>query len=162
MKHWYALYTKPKKEHQVDAFLQGRGIETYLPTVRRRVRRRDRPDRVVFFPCYLFARLDFKDTPRSSIAWMPGIRRIVSMGDEPAAVADGIVELVRRRLEGIEQVGYSNLQPGDRVRITSGPLRDLEAVFDESLTAADRVRILLDVMGRMTPVELDYTQIVQI
>jgi transcription elongation factor/antiterminator RfaH len=162
MKNWYALYTKPHKEHQVDAFLQGRGIETYLPTVRRKVRRRDRPERVIYFPCYLFARLDFEVTPRSSIAWMPGIRRIVGHGEQPAVVAGEIVDLIRRRLEGVEQVGYTDLKPGDRVRITSGPLRDLDAVFDQALSAADRVRILLDVMGRMTPVEIDHSQIVRI
>jgi transcriptional antiterminator RfaH len=160
MKHWYALYTKPKKEHQVDALLRGQGIETYLPTVRRKVRRRDRPDRVVYFPCYLFAHLDFEVTPCSSIAWMPGVRRIVSFGKQPAIVADEMVQLIRRRLESIEETGYHRLKQGDRVRIQVGPLRDLEAVFDQPLSQESRVRILLDVMGRMTAVEIDYSQIV--
>jgi transcriptional antiterminator RfaH len=162
MEHWYALYTKPKKERQVNALLHGRGVETYLPTVQRKVRRRDRPDRVVYFPCYLFAHLDFQIIPRSSIAWMPGMRRIISAGEQPVVVADEIIVTIRRRLEGIEEVGYGNLKQGDRVRITSGPLRDLEAMFDQALSAVDRVRILLDVMGRMTPVEIDYSQIVQV
>ncbi|MGD8599624.1 MAG: transcription termination/antitermination NusG family protein, partial [Anaerolineae bacterium] len=74
MENWYALYTKPRKERQVNTLLRGRGIETYLPTVRRKVRRRDRPDRVIFFPRYLFARLDFDIIPLSSVAWMPGVR----------------------------------------------------------------------------------------
>ena len=74
--------------------------------------------------------------------------------------ADEIVALIRRRLKDIEEVGYGKLKQGDRVRITSGPLRDLEAVFDQPLSAADRVRVLLSVMGRMTPVEIDYSQIV--
>lgn len=159
MKHWYALYTKPKKEHQVDALLRGQGIETYLPTVRRKVRRRDRPDRVVYFPCYLFAHLDFEVTPCSSIAWMPGVRRIVSFGKQPAIVADEMVQLIRRRLESIEETGYHRLKQGDRVRIQVGPLRDLEAVFDQPLSQESRVRILLDVMGRMTAVDIDYSQI---
>lgn len=159
MKHWYALYTKPKQERKVDALLQGQGIETYLPTVRRKVRRRDRPDRVVYFPCYLFAHLDFEVIPFSSIAWMPGVRRIVSFGEQPAIVADEMVQLIRRRLEGIEETGYRRLKQGDRVRIQVGPLRDLEAVFDQPLSPANRVRILLDVMGRMTAVDIDYSQI---
>jgi transcriptional antiterminator RfaH len=160
MERWYALYTKPRKERQVNTTLRGQGIETYLPTVQRKVRRRDRPDRIVYFPCYLFARLDFEVVPRSSIAWMPGVRRIVSSGDQPTVVADEIVELIRCRLKDVEEVGYGRLKQGDRVRITSGPLRDLEAVFDQPLSATDRIRILLDVMGRMTPVEIDYSQIV--
>jgi transcriptional antiterminator RfaH len=159
MEHWYALYTKPKKEHQVDSLLRGRGIQTYLPTVKRKTRRRDRPDRVVYFPCYVFARLDFKVVPRSSIAWMPGVRRIVAFGDQPAIVADELVDLIRQRLGGIEQVGYGGLRQGDRVRITSGPLRDLEAIFDRPVARGERVRVLLEVMGRMTPAEIDYSEI---
>ncbi len=155
MDRWYALYTKPKKEYQVNTYLQGQGFETYLPTVRRKVNRRDRPERMVYFPCYLFARFDFSAVPLSSIGWMPGVRRIVSAGDQPVVVADEIVALIRRRLEGIQEVGYGDLRSGDRVRITSGPLRDLEAIFDQPLSASDRVRVLLDVMGRMTPVEID-------
>jgi transcriptional antiterminator RfaH len=159
MLHWYALYTKPRKEHQVDAALRGQGIETYLPTVQRKVRRRDRPDRVVYFPCYLFARIDLTVVPRSTIDWMPGIRRIVGSGGQPAVVDAEIIEMVRQRLEAIEEVGCGNLKQGDRVRIISGPLRDLEAVFDKPMSPANRVRILLDVVGRMTPVEIDYSEI---
>jgi transcriptional antiterminator RfaH len=159
MENWYALYTKPRKERQVNTLLRGRGIETYLPTVRRKVRRRDRPDRVIFFPRYLFARLDFDIIPLSSVAWMPGVRRIVSSGSQPTPVPDEVVELVRGRLEEIEEVRYGNLRQGDRVRITSGPLRDLEAIFDQPTSSADRVRVLLDVMGRLTSVEIDPSEI---
>lgn len=162
MKCWHALYTKPKKEFQVEAWLREQGIETYLPSVQRRVRRRDRPDRVVYFRCYLFARMDLMVIPRSAITWMPGVRHIVGDGDRPIIVADEIVDLIRSRLEGKEEIGYGDLRHGDRVRITSGPLRDLEAVFDTPLSAAERVRILLDVMGRMVPVELDPASIVRL
>jgi len=159
VEHWYALYTKPHKEHQVYALLQGRNIEAYLPTVRRKVKRRDRPERVVYFPCYLFARMDLEVIPRSSIDWMPGMRRIVSAGEQPIIVADEIVELIRRRLEDMEETGYGRFRQGDRVRITEGPLHDLEAIFDRPLSATDRVQVLLDVMGRLTPVTLNYSQI---
>jgi len=159
MLHWYALYTKPRQEHQAETTLRGQGIETYLPTVQRKVKRRDRPDRVIYFPCYMFARIDLSVTPRSSIDWMPGIRHIVELGDQPAIVADEIVEVIQQRLEATEQVGYGDLKRGDRVRIISGPLRDLEAVFDQPMSSAHRVRVLLDVVGRMTPVEIDYTDI---
>jgi transcriptional antiterminator RfaH len=161
MEHWYALYTKPKKEHQVNTYLQGQGVATYLPTMRRKVRRRDRPDRVVYFPNYLFARIDFDQMPHSSVAWMPGVRRIIGAGEQPLIVADEVVDLVRRRLAEKEEVGYSEFQAGDTVRIVAGPLRDLDAVFDRPASAAERVRILLDVMGRMTPVEVDVSEIVK-
>ena len=162
MSRWYALYTKPNKEHQVNTLLEGLEIETYLPSVRRKVQRRDRRDTVVFFPCYLFARLDFDVTPRSSIDWMPGVRRIVCDGERPTVVADQVVDLLRCRLEGREETDFDSFREGDRLRITSGPLRDLEAVFDQSLSGKDRVRVLLSVMGRMTPVEIDRSDISRI
>jgi transcriptional antiterminator RfaH len=162
MKHWYALYTQPRKERQVHSLLEEQGFETYLPTVQRKVRRRDRPDLVVYFPCYLFARLDFKDTPQSSIAWMPGIRRIVSFGEQPAIVAKELVDLIRERLGDADEVGYPRLKQGDRVRFCSGPLRDLDAIFDRPLSSTDRIRVLLNVMGRMTAVDTDYSAIARI
>jgi transcription antitermination factor NusG len=103
--------------------------------------------------------MDLSVVPRSTIDWMPGVRRIVGTGGQPAVVDDEIVETVRQRLDALEEVGYGNLKHGDRVRITSGPLRDLEAVFDKPMSPAHRVRILLDVVGRMTPVEIDYSEI---
>jgi transcriptional antiterminator RfaH len=162
MEHWYALYTKPHSERQVAGLLENAGIEVYLPTVQRKVRRRDRPDRVVYFPCYLFARVDFDVIPRSSITWMPGIRRIIGAEGTPVIVTDEVVSLIRQRLETIEDIGYGSLRQGDSVRITSGPLKDLEAVFDQPLKASDRVRILLEVLGHLTPVEIDYSQITRI
>ncbi len=90
---------------------------------------------------------------------MPGIRSIASFGEKPAIVADEIVELIRRRLENMDELGWSRLKQGDRVRIVSGPLRDLDAVFDQPLSQADRVRILVDVVGRMTPVNIDYSRL---
>jgi transcription antitermination factor NusG len=162
MKHWHAMYTKPHMERQVAGLLREMGLDVYVPTVRRKRRRRDRPDRLVYFPCYLFARVDFEVTPRSSVDWLPGIRHVVCAGDRPAVVADELVQLIRHRLEGIEEIGYGNLKQGDRVRITEGPLRELEAVFDQAMSAADRVRVLLEVMGRMTPVVLDVTQVKRI
>ncbi|MEJ2737694.1 MAG: hypothetical protein P8189_29755, partial [Anaerolineae bacterium] len=80
-------------------------------------------------------------------------------GEQPAVVADQIVRLIRSRLESIEDVGYGRLRQGDPVRIRSGPLRDLEAVFERAVPSADRVRVLLEVMGRMTPVEIDYSDL---
>ena len=62
----------------------------------------------------------------------------------------------------MEEQGFYDLFQGDRVRITSGPLRDLDAIFDRPLSAADRVRVLLHVMDRMIPLEIDRSEIVRI
>lgn len=162
MKSWRAIYTKPRKERQVEAWLREKGVETYLPTVRRRRRRRDRPERVIYFDGYLFACIDFDEIPLSVVRWMPGIRRVVSAGEQPIVVPDDVVGLIRERLEQIDEVGYPGLRAGDRVRITTGPFRDLEAVFQRSLPSAERVSILLRVLGQLTSIEIDRSGIVQV
>jgi transcription antitermination factor NusG len=159
MEHWYALYTKAQKEYHVAGALESQGHEVFLPTVPRSMRRRDRPRDIVLFPCYLFARIDFETVPRSSIAWMPGIRRIVSTGEQPTRVPSEVIEHIRSGLDNVEAFGYGGLKRGDPVRIVSGPLAGLNAIFERPLPPSERVRILVDVLGRLTPAEIEFSQI---
>lgn len=158
MKNWYALYTKPNKEGHVESVLNSRGIETYLPTIEVYVRKRDARVSRPFFPCYLFARIDFTTVSRSSISWTPGLRRIVSFGGQPTAVSEEIVSLIRERLTQVKEAGGLSkviFKKGDVVRIKEGPLRDLDAIFEQHLSAAERVKILVNILGRLTPVEVE-------
>jgi len=155
VKHWYALYTKPHKEDHVSSVLESRALETYLPTVR--VRKNGRSQTEPLFSCYLFVRMDPADGI-PSVRWIAGLRRIVNFGHQPAVVPDGAISLVRRRLAEMAEAGYpryDRFEPGERVRIKAGPLRDLEGIFDRSLSTSDRVRVLVDILGRLTPCEIE-------
>jgi len=154
MEHWYTLYTKPHKEQQVSGFLESKGLETYLPTVK--IRKNGNYKVVPFFSCYLFVRVD-PSNGLSSVRWTPGLRRIVSFGDQPAVVDDNVVSCLRQRLAEMQESGYEayRLKPGDRIVITSGPLRDFEAVFERGLSSGQRARILVDFLGRRTRCEVE-------
>ena len=159
MLSWYALYTKPRMENQVNAMLEHRGIPTYLPLIHLR-RRGATTQRVAqpFFPCYLFAQIDFEIVSASSVSWMQGLRRVVSFCGEPVAVDEDIITAVRDRLGTMESRrhgGDVRFRPGDRVRIRDGILKDMEAIFDESLSASGRVRILLNILSRQTACEIE-------
>ena len=154
MKHWYALYTKPHKEQQVDSLLESKGFETYLPALK--IRKNGRWKVKPFFSCYLFVRAD-PSNGLSSLRWTPGLRRIVGFGDQPATVDDKVVSFLRQRLAEMQESGYpvSRFQPGDRVVITSGPLSRLEAVFERGLSSGQRAQILIDFLGRWTSCQVD-------
>lgn len=155
MLNWYVLYTKPRSERQVEEALATHGIETYFPVMPvppRRGRSSVRP----LFPCYLFARVDPDVVALSSINWTPGMRHVVAFGDIPARVDEGSILKIRQRLaqaQAIDEQGEM-LESGDRVVITSGPFQDVEAVFDKKLSAAGRVRVLIDLLQRWTAVEM--------
>lgn len=158
MESWYALFTKPRREQQVGEILSEKGIETYVPTVQVRQRRRmvEKP----FFPRYMFVRLDFGEVGLSQVQWTPGLSRIVSFGGGPTPVPEAIIDRLREQLEHLSSEGtFSPFKPGDRVRVKSGPLQDFEAVFDTHLSTRDRVRILVEFLKNVRRVEIDVDDI---
>lgn len=154
MEHWHTLYTKPHREQRVSSFLESKGFETYLPVVQ--VRRRGQEKSVPFFSCYLFVRVG-PSNGLASLRWTPGLRSIVSFGDQPALVDERVISFIKQRLTEIQESGRTGyqFQPGDRVVVTSGPLRDFEAIFDQKLSSHDRAKILVDSLGRWTRCEVE-------
>jgi len=146
MKQWYTLYTKPHAEYQVAAFLQRRGFETFLPEAEVDQGQGATP----FFPRYLFLNIDFGLTGLSKIQWTPGLVRILAFGDRPQPVRGEVIELIRTKLADLSAKGGwigHDFEPGDTVRITSGPFADMEAIFEGPTTANQRVQVLLKVLG---------------
>lgn len=159
--HWFALYTKPHKEYLVSDFLSARKVEVYLPEIAVKTRRRDRRAKRPFFPHYLFARLDPEDGMIAKLRWTPGLRCIVSMGGWPVPVPDEVVQKIRHRLATIVQAESEGpFRHGEGVRITRGPFKGLDAVFDRTLSAKGRVRVFLEWMSRRVSADLDLGDLV--
>ena len=164
--NWYALYTRPNAERQVTAALHERGIEVFLPTVRKHHRRRwqeglpaPRAARQAgpLFPCYLFARVDLDRVGYSAVAWTPGLRRMVAFGDKPAVVPEEAIEMIRQRLAEVEGQGglpAHGFKPGDEVRLKDGPLLGLHAIFEGPMGPVERVRVLIRFLGEANRAEV--------
>jgi transcription antitermination factor NusG len=156
MKCWHALHTKPHKERQVESFLNRLGVEVYFPTIPARRRSPSAQPRA-FFPNYLFAHTDLDVLGLWTIHYAPGMRGVVMFGGVPARVDEQVIDALRARLARVDVVDTLGeaLNPGDRVAITTGPLADLDAVFERRLSPEGRVRILIHLLQRWTPVELE-------
>ena len=157
--NWLTLYTKPRSERQAHDFLQAAGVETYFPVVAQYSTHRRAIESAPFFPCYLFVRVDPAAREFSALPWTPGLRCIVRFDGRPAWLPDRVISELRQHLGRLDRSGYfdprSQFRPGDRVRITAGPLKDMEAVFDRAVSKEGRVRILLDFIGRFTACEVE-------
>jgi transcriptional antiterminator RfaH len=149
LKRWYAVFTKPRCEYLVAGRLRQVNPEVYLPeiavsrdggTVQRRP----------FFPCYLFVRLDLGNVNVSRWRWMHGIQSLVSFDGQPAEVPDGIIQLIRHKLADADSspTRLTQFRKGDSVRLKEGPFRNELAIFDGPSQPEERVRVLLEVMGR--------------
>ena len=152
MKRWYAVYTQSRMELWARGNLWERDVEVYLPRYHKRRRHARRSEWIAapLFPRYLFVRADLLRTGRRLISAAPGVVELVSMGSEPAALADAVIEDIRAR-EGedglIDLEAERALRPGDEVRVCEGPFRDAVGLF-AAAGDSERVFVLLNLLGR--------------
>ncbi len=154
---WYALYTQMKQEAIVAQQLQDKGIEVFFPCYTER-RTRGRIIVQPLFPRYLFVRLDIYSRGLEALRWTPGLRYILCCAGVPARVPEEAIALVRQRMEQVEALGgflRPRFRVGERVRIKEGPLAGLEAIFDEPVGPAARVRILVHFLGEVNKAVVD-------
>lgn len=147
---WYVIQTKPCAEETVRLHLAKAKFEAFLPRIKTMVRGRSRPVSRIksLFPSYLFAHLDLNDANLyHMIKYTRGVRRILGNGIIPIPVPDEMIEIIRERMSAdgvIEQ--HLVMKKGDAVRIRSGVFRDLIGILDKPVSAAGRVRVLLNIM----------------
>lgn len=159
---WYVVHTKPQKELLAASMLAERlNLSVYLPEVLQTYRRRLQPR--PFFPRYLFVQADLNQVEPTAINTIPGVIRLVAFGDKPQALPPDLVNALHERIDAINAAGglpRHDFQPGDRVRLTAGPLQGLEAVFEGPMRPSQRVLVLLEFLGRLqkTEVPIEYIE----
>jgi transcriptional antiterminator RfaH len=163
MMEWYVARSHVHAESKALANLMRQGYEAYLPLCRRWVthaRRREVAQRPLF-PGYLFVRFDIGHTRWRSIMSTIGVARLICHGDLPARVVDGVVEAIKTAEEdGLFDYTHavSQLKPGDKVRVASGPFANLIGQF-QSTVSNDRIRVLLEILGRYAPTDLALSEV---
>ena len=142
---WYLIRTKAGKERWVRDQLQTMFPDVFLPLLKSKAPRWGRMVMSTgpLFPCYVFARFDLQ-LGYFDVKYMPGVRGIVSAGNDPLAVPPGIINEIRRRGNGdVVELLEKPFDSGEKVMIVEGPFRGFEAIFQRYLSGAERVAILL-------------------
>lgn len=157
---WFVVHTQPNGEAKAQVNLARQGFETYLP---RYMKKRSHARRVEmvpapYFPRYMFVAVDMATQRWRAISSTVGVSRLVTLGDEPAAVVSGVVAGLRRHEDASgflrQQSAVERFKAGDAVRVRDGVFSDLCGEF-EAATDAERVALLLDMLGRKVRIELD-------
>ena len=157
-RQWYVIRSKPNRERVVFTQLTGQNLEVFYPSVRvNPINPRAARERA-FFPGYLFVHLDLAAVGSNALRWLPAAVGLLEFGGEPAVVPALLIAQLKRRIATIQAAGglvLAELEHGDTVRITSGPFAGYEAIFDLRLKGTERVRVLLEMLRRQVPLELD-------
>jgi transcriptional antiterminator RfaH len=156
---WYVVYTKPHKEEQVRFHLGAKGLETFFPRLQRPGRNSPRCAITSLFPNYLFVRCNLS-LEAQYVVWSPGLKRIVSFGDQPVPLDDSVVQFLKSRADakGIIRA-HSRLHAGQKVEISGGPFDGFSAIIEQPPNAQGRVKVLLKLLSRPVRVKLDVASI---
>ena len=153
---WYVVQTKPRREAEAFRNIYRLGVECLFPKIpdyrvfRGRYSRMEKP----LFPGYLLVKLVLSQH-YYKIRWTKGVGRFVGWGGGPAPIAEEVVGVIRRRMDGQGKVRIGqDFRPGEKVRIRSGPLEDLIGMFERKVSARGRVRVLLHVVCYQASIQL--------
>ena len=149
--HWYLVHTKPRQEACALQNLNQQGYDCYLPLLSSEKLLKGQVSKTTepLFPRYLFIRLD---TSHSAKSWSPirstrGVSKLVSFGNQPARVADELVELIRARESSGDIEEKRLFKPGEPIRVVDGPFAGVEGIF-QALDGTQRVMILIELMSK--------------
>jgi transcription elongation factor/antiterminator RfaH len=153
---WFLAHTQPQSEWRAELHLGIQGFRTYLPRIQKTVRhaRKLKTVQAPLFPRYLFVILNLERDRWLSVRSTIGVSRLVTTQDgRPLPVPVGIVEsLIERTEDNVTRLD-SDLAKGQRVRVLSGPFADFVGTLAR-LDGAERVQVLLQLMGTAVPVTL--------
>ncbi len=154
---WFCLKVQPKREHLAATSLRRRfGINCVSPRLRFRKLTRRGPVWFVeaMFPGYLFAKFVYS-TQHRSVESANGVRGIVRFGQHLATLPENTVIALQSKTGAEEVVTIDpSLKIGQPVHIVEGPFQGLEVVVTQVLPAKERIRVLLEFLGRSMEMEV--------
>lgn len=175
-KKWYVLHTYSGYENKVKKNLEMRvetmGLEnnvfaieipTETVTEIKEGGRRVEAERKVF-PGYVLVRMDLDDRSWAAVRNTPGVTGFVGVDGSPIPLSrDEYNKIMHRAEPGAAPKRTSvDLEIGQTVKVTSGPLADFDGTVTEINAEAGKVRVNVTIFGRETPVELSFDQITSI
>ena len=170
---WYVVHAYSNFEHKVKesliervrrAGLQERFGEILVPTeevVEMREGQRRKSERK-FFPGYVLVQMEMDDETWHLVKEVPKVLGFIGgSSDKPAPITDKEAQAILNRVqEGVDKPRPKILfEPGEVVRVTDGPFNDFSGVVEQVNYEKSKVRVAVQILGRSTPVELDFLQV---
>ena len=167
---WFVIHTYSGYENKVKANLEHRilsmdmGHKIYqvlVPTeeeIEIKNGKRHPVERKVF-PGYVLVEMSMSDDSWYVVRNTPGVTSFVGSGNKPTPLTDSEVKAILRQIKMDAPKYKVAFTKGEAVRVTDGPFTDLHGVVDEVNPERNKVKVLVSIFGRETPVELDFLQI---
>jgi transcriptional antiterminator NusG len=170
---WYVVHAYSNYEQKVKASLEERikrfGLEDkfgeiLIPTeevVEMREGQKRRSERK-FFPGYVLVQMEMDDETWHLVKEAPKVLGFIGgSSDKPAPISEAEANAILNRVqEGADKPRPKVLfEPGEVVRVTDGPFNDFNGVVENVNYEKSKVRVAVQILGRSTPVDLDFGQV---
>jgi transcriptional antiterminator NusG len=170
---WYVVHAYSNYEHKVKHSLEERikrfGLEEkfgdiLVPTeevVEMREGQKLRSERK-FFPGYVLVKMEMDDETWHLVKEVPKVLGFIGgSSDKPAPITEREADAILNRVqEGADKPRPKVLfEPGEVVRVIEGPFNDFNGVVEQVNYEKSKVRVAVQILGRSTPVELDFGQV---
>ncbi len=167
---WFVVHTMSGHEARVAETLRQRvetmGLleniyELLVPTQDRVVIRSGKKQTVKekIFPGYLLVKMILDDPTWLAVRTTPGITGFVGSGKTPSPLSEKEVENIEKFISTPAKRFKTRFSVGEAVKITDGPFTDFLGTINEMDEEKGKVKVLVSIFGRETPVELDFLQI---
>ena len=167
---WYVVHTYSGHEKKVASLIKefalGRGMidkvfRILIPTQKKIVvsdgKKRNVDERL--FPGYIIVNMVMDDEAWYLVRSTKGVTGFVGTGDNPTPLPQKEVDTLMKFMTMEAPKFEAKFREGDSVKIIEGPFQDFLGKVDEVNDDQGKVRVLVSVFGRETPVELDFIQI---
>lgn len=171
-KQWYIVHTYSGYEAKAMRSLLDRAKslgqedsfdEVLIPeeTVVEMVKGKKRTSKRKYFPGYILVRMELTDETWHTVRGTPKITGFVGGDQKPPPISDEEVARMTQQIrEGAEKPKPKILfEEGENVRVVNGPFANFSGFIDEVMSEKEKLRVMVHVFGRATPVVLDYTNV---
>lgn len=173
MAKWYVVHTSSGHEARVaetlrqrveTMSLEGRIFELLIPTQDRIVIRQGKKSTVKekIFPGYLLVKMILDDPTWLAVRTTPGVTGFVGSGSTPTPLSITEVENITKFVSSPAKRFKTKFSVSEAVKITDGPFTDFLGSISEIDEEKGKVKVLVSIFGRETPVELDLLQITKV
>jgi len=115
-----------------------------------------------FFPGYVLVQMEMDDETWHMVKEVPKVLGFIGgSSDKPAPITDAEANAILHRVEeGVDKPRPKVLfEPGEVVRVTDGPFNDFNGVVEQVNYEKNKLRVAVQILGRSTPVELEFSQV---
>ena len=172
---WYIIHTYSGFEQKVRSAIleraKARGLDQYIAnvlvpteTVEEMVKGERRLSSRKFYPGYVLVQMEMNDDTWHLVKETPKVTGFIGSKEEPVAIPEeDAAKIIFQMQEGVLRPKPKiKFETGDKVQVTEGPFANFTGVVDEVKADRGRVRVMISVFGRPTPVELEFTQLEKI